>query len=220
MIVGTWTAFETLAGDLWIATLNAHPRDLDRLSGEEKRIHKAARKQREAIEKGTTLPPDKPTSRQQEGEKEIQIKAIYEVTEGSYDLSARMGELLRAKVDFTTLYDIRRAYSLAFDYRKVGRKVTDAVDESLSDTALDALAQVRNIIVHKAGITDTEYETHRTTLPTMPQVEKGQQVLLNGEKVRDLVTPVVASCVKLLTSIDSWLDSGSVSPEHNTVVGT
>ena len=35
MAIGTWTAFETLAGDLWVATLNAHPRDLDRLAGQE-----------------------------------------------------------------------------------------------------------------------------------------------------------------------------------------
>ncbi len=44
MVVGTWTAFETVAGDLWVATMNAHPRDLDRLKGEEKRISKEAKK--------------------------------------------------------------------------------------------------------------------------------------------------------------------------------
>jgi hypothetical protein len=219
MAIGTWTAFETLAGDLWVTTLNAHPRGLDRLAGHEKRIHEAAKMQRAAHAKDGALPPDKPNVRRQEGEKEISIKAIHDVTRGGYDLSSRMGELLRGKVDFTTIWDTRRAYSLAFDDRKVGRSVTAAVDAALANPALDALAQVRNVLVHKAGVADADYEMHRATLPTMPQVAEGKPVQLNGDAVKNLVEPVVACCVKLLEAVDVWLDTESMGPERNPGAG-
>ncbi len=130
-----------------------------------------------------------------------------------------MGELLTAKVEFTSLWEIRRAYSLAFYHKLVGKKVTDAVDTALADNALDALSQVRNIIVHKAGVADADYEMHRTTLPTMPQVAEGQPVRLDGEIVKGLMNPVIACCVKLVTSIDAWLDGESVPPERNLSAG-
>jgi hypothetical protein len=36
MIIGMWTTFETLAGDLWEATVNCHPHGLSLLAGKRK----------------------------------------------------------------------------------------------------------------------------------------------------------------------------------------
>ena len=52
MILGAWTAFETLAGDLWETALNIHPVNLSDLGGNHDRIQKAAEKRL-----GVRLPP-------------------------------------------------------------------------------------------------------------------------------------------------------------------
>jgi hypothetical protein len=208
LLLGTWTTFETLAGDLWVVTLNAHPRELDRLAGKEKRIQSAADAQR-----GCSL-SKAPAAKGQDGEKTIPISAIHDLTVGTYNLGSRMGELLRAKVDFVTLWDIRRAYSLAFDGKGALKALTARVDAALADNALDALAQVRNVIVHKAGIADAFYERNSATLPAMPQAKEGQEVLLDGEVVKNLVSPVFACCMNLITAIDEWLDGASSPPGH------
>jgi hypothetical protein len=49
-IVGMWTAFESLAGDLWVAALDAHPAGLANLAGNRKRIIKLAKTRLEKSE--------------------------------------------------------------------------------------------------------------------------------------------------------------------------
>ncbi|SRR5712691_1127973 len=112
------------------------------------------------------------------------------------------------------LWDIRRAYSLAFAKKKTGETVATAVDVALADTGLDALAQVRNVIVHKAGVADAEYETNRKTLPSVPQVEEGKLIPLDGRTVQTLINPVIASCQQLFAAVDEWLADGLSPPGY------
>lgn len=205
-IVACWTTFETLVGDLWIATINAHPHELDRLSGVEKRIEKAASAKRS----GNT--PDSPIEQQKIVDKGIAIRTLHDITLGTYDLSSKMGEVLKAKVDFTKLVGIRRAYSLAFDPKRIDKTAVDNIDDALSDIALDALSQIRNVIVHKSGVSDSQYEANCKSLPMMPEARRGQPVLLDGQCVRILIDQVIAVCAKLLTTINIWLKSDLSPP--------
>lgn len=196
VIVNSWTAFETLAGDLWVSAINAHPHGLSRLAGKEKRISFQAGVQKEPSESG---------GRRDEDDKKIPLNRIHDVTLGTFDLSSKMGDLLKGRVRFTSLWEIRRAYSLAFS-DKIDKKVTEAVDAALADNALDSLSLVRNVIVHKSGIADEEYDNERKRLPAVPQVDKGQPISSDGDIVRCLVEPAARCSLSLLETIDAWLD--------------
>jgi hypothetical protein len=156
--------------------------------------------------------PAEPLSRGRAGswrrrKKSIPIRAIHDITKGTFNLSTQMGELLKGKVEFTRLWDIRRAYSLAFHPRSVRRNVVDSVDAALADKSLDEFAAVRNVIVHKASVADEDYDDDRKKLPTLPQAGADKRIVLDGERVRSLIEPAVGCCLKLLTTIDSWLHS-------------
>ena len=217
-----------LAGDLWVETLNAHPHGLSDLDGERRRIQELADKSLADARKPKPA-GDEPSAKEQDemqdgaddeaaedekGQaakpdpgKMIAIKAIHNATKGSYNLSQSMGDLLRGKMDFTSVQGIREAYSLAFRQRKqkkAFRSMVAAVDAALSDTAIDALAAVRHVIVHKAGTVDESYRRDHRKLPAALRVKAGQ-VPLDGDNVKNLIEPVAACSVKLLTAIDGWL---------------
>jgi len=214
MVVGTWTAFETMAGDLWVATVNANPRLLARLAGTEKRIHKQAK---------AALQKDSGDAGKQEAGMGVPVQRLHDITNGKYNISNVMGELLKSKVSFTTLWDIRRAYSVAFDERTVDRRVVNAVDGALADGSLDALAAVRNVIVHKAGVCDAEYVKRVAVAQkagvAIPLLEERQLLQLDGEIVKSLTDPVVACCLKLFVAIDGWLDKNLSPPGYTAGLG-
>lgn len=87
---GSWTAFECLSADLWVATLNAHP---------DKLAQRAFERQ------------EKPDPSDGISGKAIQfgLLARYE-----FDLRSRMGTILKPKFDLTTVSGIAKAYTAAF----------------------------------------------------------------------------------------------------------
>jgi len=87
-IVGTWTAIEALAGDLWEAALNAEPEILSKLKGPGRR------------EKGKNQP-----------DKQLDLDYIYRY---HYSLRNVMGTILRKRFAFTLLDGIIEAYEAAF----------------------------------------------------------------------------------------------------------
>jgi hypothetical protein len=248
LILGTWTAFETLVSDLWVATLNVHPwglSDLERsagsrsdsarqqhrlsqdyryiipqsaLAGKRTRIGDHARSLLVAAEAKGTGQKDEKEDSEAGGEKQsskrqedgllIPIKAIHDITNGSYNLENHMGDLLlKRKVEFTSVTAIREAYSLAFHRKKIKNKnVVDVVDTVLSDKAIDALAEVRHVFIHKGGKADREYEEAHTKLPPGLRVKNGERIPLDGSVVKTLTDSVVECGVKLLTAIDGWLN--------------
>ncbi len=198
IVLGAWTAFEILAGDLWEATINCHPAGLALLRGEERRIGARAGNSRGAG------PVD--NANRGDSEKVISLQRLHDATRGTYDVAGRMGTLLRSRYVFTALPDIRRAYSLAFS-DKIDKDVVDAVDAALADNALDALSIVRNVLVHKGGVADEEYMRDSRRVTAVPKLEAGKRVLLDGELVRLLVDPVISRCVELIAVIDGWLSA-------------
>jgi hypothetical protein len=192
MIVGIWTAIETLAGDLWTAAVDAHPHTLAALTGSPKRI---------AQQPAEMQVPNEATASQRRDSKQISLNAIRRITHDRYDIHDKMGRLLRENktVTFTTLADIRVAYSLAFSDQYVD------VDAALASDALDALSAIRNAIIHKAGMADAEYQYHQQHGPLLPVVVLNQPIPITGDLVSRLTIPAIQSGRALLTAVDAWL---------------
>src|SRR5215216_1665593 len=103
LVVNTWTAFETLSGDLWEAALNCHPKELAALTG-----GKAPKD-----DDGKTVP----------------LKMLQKF---GFDLSKSMGTLLKERnVHFDKLESIRENYGRAFGEGAVTDALADKSLDSL-----------------------------------------------------------------------------------------
>jgi len=113
----------------------------------------------------------------------------------------KLGTILREQREagFATLEEIRISYKRAFVEHG------DRVQASLIGNALDALALARNLIVHKASRCDEEYARRSKGLPQLPQLEIGQELLLNGSLVRSLVEPATIAARDLIAAVGSWM---------------
>src|SRR5262249_49795084 len=129
--------------------------------------------------------------------KEISLNDLHRLSRGTFNLSDKMGELLKPRYKFTTLTGIRDAYSAAFNPENDRTRVK-AIDDALADKSHDALNIVRNCIVHKGGFADWKYVKDAKTIPAAPQVAEGEPIPLDGEIVQRLIDPVTTSCARLI----------------------
>lgn len=195
MVINMWTVFESMAGDLWEASLNTHPQRLAALSGSRRRIG------------GRTAP--RPVSDGDDDGKSINLNVLQKY---GYDVSKAMGTVLRSKgkVGFTRLSDIREAYSVAFS------DDANDIDKVLEDNALDAISAVRNLLVHKAGMVDEEFLQRSKAIPYLPRLSLGDKLQLDGDIVKKQIEPVIRLSVSLLQAVDAWIvrntKSGTASP--------
>jgi hypothetical protein len=178
-ITGTWTAFEAMAGDLWETALNIHPAGLAELKGI--RNKKLRRDETGPIEKADT--------------KSI---PLWLVVKHKFSVADKMGSILRERQRFDHLNGIREAYRLAF-FRNFYQ-----VDAALDDAAIDSLASVRHLIVHRAGNVDSSYERQATYL-NIPCAPIGQPIAFDGEIVARLRSGALASSLRLLVAVDEWI---------------
>jgi hypothetical protein len=181
-ITGMWTAFESMAEDLWVTALNAKPKGLAELSGRRKRRPK------EESENASSVVD--------EDGKEIKLSLLQKF---NYDLSKNMGTILKSKYRFDRLDGIRSAYTEAFEVDST------KIDAIVADKALDALSLVRNNIVHNGGIVDQEYLRRKTSLPAEAIVDIGLPIPIDGELVSKLNRPAMKCGRDLIISVDEWL---------------
>ncbi len=126
--------------------------------------------------------------------------SLYLLQMHSYDLSSKMGEVLRKRYVFEKLEEMRQAYNDAF------RKDGDRIISIISDRGLDALAITRHVIIHNAGIIDDEFLKRRADLPAPLVAGKGDSLPLDGEITSDLVQPVIKLGLDLIDAVDTWLN--------------
>ncbi len=202
-IVMCWTAFETLACDVWICAVDEHPRILALLSGEPKRIGRLARSagQRKDDDIAETDAARK---------RGLSLKVISDETRSTFKIDTRMGHLLYSCdfVKFIKLSSIREAYSSAFaqQHKRTG---LSGIDESLSSNSLDAISAIRNLIVHKGGVADDEYMACVNRNVGLPVAKEGEAIMLEGKFVGELITEFVDACLKLIVSTDDWISEGA-----------
>jgi hypothetical protein len=167
-ITGTWTAFETMAGDLWESAVNVHPNGLSELKGRRNRLLKTAERQQPAEERDDST--------------NLKTLPLWQVQRHQFDLRNKMGTALKGQRRFDHLAGIREAYALAFF------EMSDEIDEALRDDALDALNTVRNVIVHRSGVVDSQYERRSQHL-NVPKAEIGQGISLDWRNRSGAATP-------------------------------
>jgi hypothetical protein len=176
-------------GDLWEAALNCHPKTLALLKGKPNRIGKSD------IEISTDQRSDVVYNRDQ---KSIPLNLV---GMNGFDLRKSMVTIFRLqrRFEFTRLSSIREAYSCAFS-AKSGK-----LDAALGNKSLDCLSAVRNLIVHKAGIADIEYQKHSLYL-NIPKLAIGKPILLDGKIVSNLIRQAIGSTKSLSIAVDDWLE--------------
>jgi hypothetical protein len=181
-ITGTWSAIESMLGDLWEAALNTHPHVLATLNGKPKRL---------ASDSETSIKsaPDQ--------EKKFDLNLV---AKHNFDLRTCMGTIFRLerRFEFTRLSSAREAYARAFSER------SSRIDTAIGNKSIDALSAVRNVLLHKAGEADAEYIRQQNSF-AVPKAAKGERIRLDGQNTSDLIKPAVASCKSLMIAVDDWI---------------
>jgi hypothetical protein len=186
-IPAMWTIFETMASDIWEAAVNSNPDRLAQLKGKANRMKKGK----------STAPSVQETFDDIPGKHvKLEFLQFYH-----WDLTNRMGTVLRNRFDFARLDGIREAYASAF-----AERYTD-IDKALSDDAIDVLSTLRNAIVHKGGVADKEYLQRRKYLSNLPEADEGQPIPLDGQVVSHAIGETLFCCASLMGAVDEWLTS-------------
>jgi hypothetical protein len=178
LMISSYTVFEVMIADLWVAALNARPDPLALLQG------------RAAKSEG------KPQSKVQEG-KSLEIHVL---VANKFDVSGKMGDILKDKHKFTILDAARVAYADAFEGRSV------AVMAAISAPIFDLIGQLRNVIAHRNGLIDGDYVRKKVGFPDSPSYFKGlnkdDRLELDGERVSSVIRKTMCACAKLFLEVD------------------
>jgi hypothetical protein len=180
MIISAWTAFEVLAGDLWVAALNSRPRlgfaainaDPAPIPGESE----PERRKRARI----TMPS------------ELLLKP-------GFDHTKSMGTVLREKFVFTNRHSTEEAYS------KVFKRDRAKIESVFGEQRLNWLAELRHVIVHKAALADDDFLRGTSTHPVFRQLHESDEVPIDGTIVAELATAAITQGIALLDFVDQWL---------------
>lgn len=189
LVVGAWTTFEVLASDLWETAVDLYPYPLASLSGA------SPAKAKRAL---TALADDVATPA-------VQSKSIrmdYLQAHG-FDLSRRMGTVLRERFNFQVLDGIRTAYFSAF------ADEASEVRALIASDALGALATVRNLLVHRSGFVDRrfmdDHGRNGVLQRIFPSPTLGDLLEVSGLAVHSLVEPTIQAGTDLLLAIDRYV---------------
>lgn len=179
-IVNVWTAFETLAADLWVVCVNLRPRlgsialatEPGSDDTEEQVVAKARKQHRFTVQKLFNTP----------------------------NVMNSIGTLLRDDwAKFTRREGILDAYFTVF-----GRD-EERLKFILKSEKLKHLSALRNVLVHKAGVADEEFLRMTKNDSRLSQFSSGEKVLLNGEIVCEFCNEVERLGSELIKFVDDWL---------------
>jgi len=121
-VCSVWTSFEVLAVDLWEECVNKDPENFARKASKEK-----------------------------QGVSERQI-SVDDLRRYKYDLSSRMGTLLKDKFHFSSVSGIEKAYVCLFGKERVQKIWTPEMRSALLN-----LEKCRHLIQHRAGVIDLQF---------------------------------------------------------------
>ena len=218
---GMWSDVEVMVGDLWEAAVNAHPKILSNLEGKVPRVKGG----NTASDQGDSAPNEseepnagddpgwtyEPSSgeRSKDSSKMIEIRLLESC---GFDASRTMGTLLRRsrKVYFTSLRDIKESYGKAFCVNRRKSKgprghYTKLIMGALNDESLIALAAMRNVILHKNGVCDDDYERESKKTTLIPTLTPPQPFFVDGKILLDVLPAVMRACINLILAVDGWL---------------
>ncbi|MGA3317055.1 MAG: hypothetical protein ABSC64_11535 [Candidatus Korobacteraceae bacterium] len=169
LISATWTAFEVLAGDAWQFALNARPTE-------------AAQSVPQRLFPGGTP----------EG---ISAKGIplWLAAKYNFDLRQHIGDILKLRIDFSDVNEIRKGYVAAF-----GEKA--CLQDALEDKNLLILEATRHLVVHRGAIVDEKY--NKVTGQSFPL---HQPLPLEPAFVSAILHVAIVAGSSIVTFLDEWL---------------
>ena len=103
---------------------------------------------------------------------------------------------------FASRERIRNTYPFVF------KSYNSEITRPLVSTDIDALALVRNVLVHKAGVIDQMFMDGSAMVPQLASFRSlglGTEIQITGPWVRTLVDPVIPIGYDLLNAVDSWI---------------
>jgi hypothetical protein len=182
MVLLSWAAFESLAGDLWVAAVDLRPKLADS-------IINARRDQNGNQQKGADS-------------KKVDFAVLKDF---NYNLTGRLGSFLRhvEKVDFDNLEKICHAYDTAF-----GEEAEAVTTKNPYRSDLRALELVRNVWAHRAGIVDDQMCNSWKGI-TIDLPNKGSEFIVDGAVARQLIDAAICSADSLIRFVDAWLVNNS-----------
>ena len=188
IVLGAWTAFEVLSSDLWEAAVNAYPRKLAALKGDTS-VLRRPKPSFGAFQDAAS----EPTS----SGKLVRLDFLQA---NDFNLSSKMGTVLRERFNFQVLGGIQEAYLSAF------AQPDSRVRSIFLDPVLDALASTRNVLAHRSGVVDEQFiNQHRrlSALQTIfPVATAGSRLTLSGLRTHQLIQPVLSLAAELVLVVD------------------
>ena len=174
VVSGSWTALECAASDCWVAALNQSPTPL---------AHRAI----------TSMPQENEITEISSRQIPVGLAAKY-----NFDLRNCLGTILKPKFDFTSIAGIKKAFTVAFK----GSDQIAQLQRILSDPVLWELEVTRNLIVHRAGIVDEEY--NKLLSADLPL---GKSLELTDTSVRKFAEKSAIAAISVLIFVDDWLNT-------------
>jgi len=198
-LVACWTAFETLATDLWTDALNECPIFAYNAAKPTK-----TRKPR-GKSRGKPEADDDPAIDNDAGK----TVTVEQLKLHNFDLRKRMGTVLRAgrKFNFNRLDGIKGAYSASFG------DDANRIFLAKSHLRLTVLEGLRNVFVHNAGKVDAKFLGRVRDEPAaygaLAAIPFGEPIPVDGEMVREFCELPVSVCVGLLDLADRRIASNN-----------
>jgi hypothetical protein len=185
LVIEAWALFESLSEDLWEAALNFHPTVLGALDGIPRSKYRAPRN--EAARQNTT----QSTLRM----------SFDDLQRKKFDVSSCIGTILKRNdnIGFRSIYDIRASYHRAFSAQ------SNSIDEILDDSGLQYAAAVRNLLIHKRGIVDDEFEKQVSGINGVPAVVPDDKFPLSGAICSELADTCRVCAVWLVMAVHGWI---------------
>jgi hypothetical protein len=175
MLIGLWTAFESLAQDTWISAVNACPVPL------------------------ANNVMSAPDSELKTGNQSKSLSYSHFMGSG-FDFRRSMGTLLFAekKVDFQQLKTIQAAYKVAF-----AGALEPIFDQGSPELLM--LEAARNLFVHKGGVVDRKFINRVKNYDEFKRAKEGDLLSVSGGYVCNQSVAVVNCATNLVQAVDKWL---------------
>lgn len=105
------------------------------------------------------------------------------------------------KFRFRTREAFQGTYSHSFQNDAV-------IDGLLKNQALDAVALIRHLLVHKSGVVDAMYKRDSGGVPLLAEfasVKIGEPIRISGKSVLNMVNPALDVGYALIEAVDAWI---------------
>jgi hypothetical protein len=196
-LLGTWTAFEAIATDLWVAAVNDRPMTLG--------VNAIMAPRSSGLESRRAGDADDVSSHS------LSLDVLREFR---FDLKNQIGTMLwrKRKFDFNTVSGVQQAYTAAFcerDKKGNNRGVHKDIKDAFSESAfadISVLEAIRHVLIHRGGMADKPFVERVKRHPHLSKIEERERIEVDGQMVRTYTSAVCAGAARLVRGLDAWFE--------------